>query len=287
MIALVHVDMVRRLDAVADVAPIAVADFHLHIAHHRARDPGDDAFEHVLSVELARRPPLAHRREAHDAQVLTLAHEFAIGDGRIRIGQGRLDEAVRADGDKELARFRIGVLGLRLALRIHGPGVVAASHSVRALLAFDGEAGATADFRVVPLNANLLFFVGLAGVVDGQHVGLQVRAVPIVVDGEILTEIRGPTFARELHGVHFACAHRRIGGLQEGSRILCRCWAGDQSRRDQQHSQPVSHSSLLVPEKAKIAFFHTPTRKPMIAGVRHHSHGAYFISFNSVAPDSS
>ena len=67
MIALMAVDVERRLDAVADVAPIAVTDFDLHIAHHRARDPGHHAFENVLIVELARRAPLAHRREGDDA----------------------------------------------------------------------------------------------------------------------------------------------------------------------------------------------------------------------------
>jgi lactate dehydrogenase-like 2-hydroxyacid dehydrogenase len=39
-----------------------------------------------IGVELARRPPFAHRREGDDAQILTLAHEFAIGHGRIRVG---------------------------------------------------------------------------------------------------------------------------------------------------------------------------------------------------------
>src|SRR5437667_8412014 len=59
MIALVHVDMERRLDAIADVAPIGVADLHLHIAHHRVWDPGDDALQHVLGIELAGRLVLA------------------------------------------------------------------------------------------------------------------------------------------------------------------------------------------------------------------------------------
>src|SRR5438093_6824112 len=126
MIALVHVDVERRLDAVADVFPIRVADLHLHITHHGARYPGDYTLQHVLLIELARRFVLAHRGKADDAQGPARAHELAIGHGRIRIRHRGLDEAMRADPDHELARFGLIVLGLRLALRIHVPGIIAA-----------------------------------------------------------------------------------------------------------------------------------------------------------------
>src|SRR4030095_14669354 len=148
MVALVHVDVIRRLDAVADVAPVAVADLDLHIAHHWARDPGHHALEHILVIELAGRTPFAHGREAHDLDGAPGADEFAVGYCRVRIGHCGFDEAVRADRNKELARLGLFVLRLRLTLRVHGPGVVAHGHRRCPLFADNREARATADARV-------------------------------------------------------------------------------------------------------------------------------------------
>src|ERR1051326_6842728 len=89
MIALMHVDMERRLDTVADVAPIGIADLYLHIAHYRARNPGDHALQHVLRIELAGSLVLAHRREGNDTQRPAVADELAFTHSRIRIGQCR------------------------------------------------------------------------------------------------------------------------------------------------------------------------------------------------------
>src|SRR5438094_8487182 len=162
MVALVHMDVERRLDAIADVLPIRVADLDLHIAHYRARNPGDHALQYVLGIELARRPVLAHRGEADDTQRPAGADEFAIGYGRIRIGARRFDEAMRADRDHELAHFGLIVLGLRLALRIQCPRIIAGDKCRRALLARDRKAGATAARRIVALHAHHLFFDRLA-----------------------------------------------------------------------------------------------------------------------------
>src|SRR5262249_33504161 len=145
------------LDAIADVLPIRVADLDLHIAHHRAWNPGDHAFQHVLGIELARRPVFTHRGEADNTQRSASVHELAIGYGRIRIGHSRLDEAVRADHDHELAHFGLIVLGLRLALCVQVPGVIAANQCRRALLARDGKAGAAAARWVVALHTDHLF----------------------------------------------------------------------------------------------------------------------------------
>src|SRR5207302_2316366 len=206
MIALVHVDMEWRLYAIADVAPIRVADLHLHIAHHRVRNPGDHALQHVLGIELAGRLVLAHRGEADDTQRPARAHEFALGHGRIRIGHRRLDKAMRCDPDHELAHFGLIVLGLRLTLRSQGPGIIAADQRRRALLARDGKAGAAAAWRVVALHANHLFLCGLAAVVDGLRPALQVDARPIVRSGEILAEIADPSRPGVHDGIDFARA---------------------------------------------------------------------------------
>src|SRR4051812_6506827 len=98
MIALMHMDVLGRLDTVAEILPIAVADFDFHIAHHRARNPSHDTLEHVLIVELARRPPLAHGREVDDSQVLALTGELTCKHRGPRIGHCSFDETVWADG---------------------------------------------------------------------------------------------------------------------------------------------------------------------------------------------
>src|SRR6266571_3035341 len=231
MIALVHVDMERRLDAIADVLPLGVADLHLHIAHHRVRNPGDHTLQHVLVIELARRLVLAHRGEADDAQRPTRAHEFPIRHGRIRIGHRRLDEAMRGDPHHELPHFGLIVLSLRLALRIQGPGIIAVDQCRRALLARDRKAGATAARRIVALHAYHLFLDRLVAVVDGLRPVLQVDARPIVRGGEILAEIADPSSPGVLDGIDFARADGVISRLQQGSCIL----GGYRSDRRPQH----------------------------------------------------
>jgi hypothetical protein len=142
---------------------------------------------------------------------------------------------------------------LRLTLRVHGPGVVAAGERRCALLAHDREAGAAADARIVPLNADLLFLVGLAGIVDGEHVALQVYAVPIVRRREVLARVAVSALCGELKRVHLARADRFVRGLQNTSRILSgrtpkQQGRHDKCRRGKHHSQRVPHARLLIPK---------------------------------------
>ena len=218
-----HMDMERRLNAIADIFPLGVADLHLHIAHHRAWNPGDHALEHILRIELPRRPVLAHCREADDPQVPACAGKFAIAHGRVRIRECRLDEAMRADPDHELAHFGLIVLSLRLALRVQVPGVIAVDECRPPLLAVDGKAGAAAARRVVTLHTHHLFFGGLAAVIDGLRIALHVHARPIVRRREILTEIAYPARPGVLNPIDFARADGSVGRLQQGSCILGGC----------------------------------------------------------------
>src|SRR5439155_8119994 len=113
---------------------------------------------------------------------------------------------MRADPDHELAHFGLIVLGLRLALRIQAPGIVAADQCRRALLARDRKAGATAARRVVALHTHHLFLDRLAAVVDGLRPALQVDARPIVHGGEILAKVADPSGPGVLDGIDFARA---------------------------------------------------------------------------------
>jgi hypothetical protein len=82
--------------------------------------------------------------------------------------------------------IRGDIRGLRygLALRVQIPGVVAADQLSSALLALDRNSAAAAG-RVIPLNANIVYFQGLAAEVSRERPALQVRAWEIAL-GELL-----------------------------------------------------------------------------------------------------
>ena len=186
-------DVEGHFDAVADIAIIAVADLHFHIAHHRTGNPGDDALQHVLIVEFAGGVISAHV-EANDVQgPARRASEIPLGFTHI-VGRERgLDESMWADPHHPPALFRRSLLGLRLSLRVHRPGVIPIDKFLRSLLAGDGKSRTATPCRIVALHPGVVGARGLTGIINGHRVALQVHTRPIVRDREILAEITQPS----------------------------------------------------------------------------------------------
>src|SRR5262245_52306246 len=185
MIALMGVNAVRHLHAVADVLVIAPAQLDHLVAEHRVGKPGDHPLEHVLVVELAGHPagalwlrPIADLdRESDDLDRAVLPAEIPVGGCRIVVRQRCLDEARRVKRKPELAIPAVAWVDRgSLALRVHVPAETVVDEFLEALFALDRKAGAAATGDIVPLNAGVLPARGLAGEVDIFAIALQIRA---------------------------------------------------------------------------------------------------------------
>src|SRR5207237_1636365 len=116
------------------------------------------------------------------------ASEITLGFTNIVGCERGLDEAMWADPDHPPALFRRSLLGLRLSLRVHRPGVIRVDKFLRSLLAGDRESCASTPCRIVALYAGVIGARGLTGIINGHRVALQVHTWPIIRDREILAE---------------------------------------------------------------------------------------------------
>src|SRR5439155_26600363 len=108
--------------------------------------------------------------------------------------------ARRVEHKPQLAISRVPrVDGSSLALRVHVPAGGAVDEFLEGLLALHRKARAAATTNIVPLNAGVFPFGGLAAEVNGFSIGLQVRPRQIAL-GELLAGVAHPPGARSSPG---------------------------------------------------------------------------------------
>ena len=223
--------------------PVELPD---QVTENRVTNPRLGTFDHVLIVDRAGNLVLPKRCKC-DVRNLSspgsrgLSYRSIIqshhhGNGRcIFRFHGGFDETDRREDDLDLTLLSISQCRSHVVIvRIDVPGVLAAAHGYRLLVALKRLESSTARW-IIPLLA-CHFFSGVhGGKIDGSRVRGHVDARPIVVDAETLTEDPCGSGPGILDGLQIIYAHRGCGSLQDRLDVLGRhcLWSGRADHQSQ------------------------------------------------------